>query len=82
MPNWGPNFTPPARGGKMAVSYPYFDLGIISSAGERISHYERSKGMILFWVHSTLVIVMGIRRGRNDRAGRKYCKFRLGYDKI
>ncbi len=66
----------------MAASFPYFDLGIISTASERISHYERSKGMILFWVHLSLVIVLGIRRGRNARAGRNYYKFRLDYDKI
>ncbi len=26
---------------------------------ERISYYERSKGLALFWLHSTLVIVLG-----------------------
>jgi hypothetical protein len=33
--------------------------GIISTASERISHYERSKGMILFWGHSTLLLFWG-----------------------
>lgn len=43
----------------MAASYPYFGLGDNFTASERITHYERSKGMILFWVHSTLLLSWG-----------------------
>jgi hypothetical protein len=53
-------FFPPAGGvEKWLLLIRILAWGIISPASERITHYERSKGMILFWVHSTLLLSWG-----------------------
>ena len=66
----------------MAVSYPYFDL--------RDNFYGQWENYPLREIErhdtilgaSDLVIVLGIRRERDAREGRKYCRFRLDYDEI